>query len=533
MAPFEEALLLLLLITVLSVFARWVPWPVPISFVLGGVALAFCPGFPHIELKPDLFFVVFLPPLLFADGWLMPLRDFFRVKRSVAMLATGLVVFTTLGIGFVAHALLPSLPMAMCFALGAVVSPTDAVAVSAITEKLNVPTRLRMILSGESLMNDATGLTGFRFALAAVSGSFSVGHAISTFVILSVGGIAVGLAVAYAIGKLRDWLIRFKTTDSLVEITIGLLTPYAAYLVAEHLHYFSEILAVVAAGLYSGWRDPIRMDAETRQTTWTIWTILLFWLNSLAFLLLGLQFPHLLSAVSGSYTILQLVAAVAAIAGSAIVLRMLWFFPGAYSPFLFRKVRESESRPPWQQVLVGSWAGMRGTVTLAAALSIPVTLESGAPFPGRDLVIFLAFGVIAVTLLLQGTTTGWLIRTLGVRESDVLHKEEQLARSTAVRAGLAALQEIAAGQLSPEERSAIGHIIAEYEARISELESEGEAGSHARGRRAADLRFRFAALEAERAAVDALWQEEKINDEVHRPLQALLDHEEAMLRVSW
>jgi CPA1 family monovalent cation:H+ antiporter len=533
MAPFEEALLLLLLITVFSVFARWAPWPVPISFVLGGVALAFCPGFPHLELRPDLFFVVFLPPLLFADGWLMPLREFFRFRRPIAMLATGLVVFTTLGIGLVAHALLPSLPLPMCFALGAVVSPTDAVAVSAITEKLKVPTRLRIVLSGESLMNDATGLTAFRFALAAVSGSFSVGHAVSSFLILAAGGIAVGLAVAYAIGKLRDWLIRLKTTDSLVEITISLLTPYAAYLVAEHLHYFSEILAVVAAGLYSGWRDPVRMDAETRQTTWTIWNTLLFWLNSLAFLLLGLQFPGLLRAVSGSYTIPQLLAAVAAIAGTAIALRIIWFFPGAYSPFLFKSVRAAEERPPWQQVLVGSWAGMRGTVTLAAALSIPATLASGAAFPGRDLVIFLAFGVIAVTLLLQGTTTAWLIRRLGVRESAAMREEEQLARATAIRSGLAALQEIAAGQLNPEERSAIGHILAEYEARLSELESEGEAGGHVRGRRAADLRFRFAALEAERKAVDALWQEEKINDEVHRPLQALLDHEEAMLRISW
>jgi Na+/H+ antiporter len=533
MAPFEEALLLLLLITILSVAARWFPWPLPITYVLGGVGLAFVPGFPAIELKPALFFVVFLPPLLFSDGWLMPLREFFKVRRSILLLAIGLVIFTTVGTGLVAHALLPNLPLPMCFALGAVISPTDAVAVSAITEKLKVPTRLRTILSGESLMNDATGLVGFRFALAAVVGSFSLAQAAGTFAVLAVGGIAVGLLVAYLIGKLRDLLIRFKSTDPLVEITISLLTPYAAYLVAEHLHYFSEILAVVAAGLYSGWRDPVRMDAETRQTTWTIWSTLLFWLNGLAFLLLGLQFPHLMHAVAGSYTVLHLLLSVAAVAAAAMVLRIVWFFPGAYGPFLFAAVRSSEPLPSWRAVLVAGWAGMRGTVTLAAALSIPVTLESGEPFPGRDLVIFLAFGVIAVTLLVQGTTVAWLIAVLGLKEDGELRKEEQLARTVAVRAGLTILEETAAGSLAPEERAAIGHIIAEYQARLAELVAEGRIGAHARSRRAADLRFRFAALEAERKAVDDLWERDEINDEVHRPLQALLDHEEAMLRISW
>ncbi len=531
MFAFEETLILLLLTTILSVVARWTPWPRPITYVLGGIAFALVPAFPHLALDPGFFFLCFLPPLLFSDGWLMPLREFAKAKRPIILLATGLVVFTTVGIGLVAHWLVPGLPLAMAFALGAVVSPTDAVAVNAITEKLKIPTRLTIVLNGESLMNDATGLVAFKFALGAlIAGTFSFHAAVFDFVLLAGGGLGMGLLVGWLVGLLRDLLIRTHNADPLIEITLSLLTPYAAYLAADGLG-LSGILAVVAAGLYSGWRDPVKMDAETRRTTWTVWSTLLFWLNGLAFVLLGLQFPVLFRAVHGHYTILQLLGFVAAVAGTAMVLRVAWFFPGAYLPFTFsRKVRETEVRPAWQVVFVAGWAGIRGTVTLAAALSIPLWLPDGSAFPARDIVIFLAFGVIITTLLLQGTTTEWLIHRLGLREDDTRQKEDRFARTTAVSAGLKVLRESESPHNSVAKNAALNHVVAEYEERLSELVAEGETRTHARERLAAEKHFRFAALEAERKAVDDLWRRDVISDEVHRPLQQLLDHEEAMLR---
>jgi len=528
---FEEALALLLLTTGLSVLGRWLPWPRAITYVLGGVAAGLIRYFPPIKLDPGFFFLFFLPPLLFSDGWLMPLREFWKWKRSILLLAIGLVIFTTFLVGVVAHALVPDLPYSMAFALGAVVSPTDAVAVNAIMERLKVPARLKTILSGESLMNDATGLVAFKFALAAaVAGTFSLHSAALSFVGIAAGGLAIGLAFGYGIGKLRDFLIRIHGSDSLIETTLSLVTPYVAFLAAEECGV-SSILAVVAAGLYSGWRDPIRTNAETRQMSWNVWSTVLFWLNGLAFVLLGLQFPHLFGAVRDEYRILPLIGFTAAIAGVAMAARIIWFFPGAYLPFLLSaRVRRQETRPSWQAVTVGAWAGIRGTVTLAAALSIPLLRPDGSAFPGRDIVIFLAFGVIAVSLLLQATTTGWLIHRLGLHEDESVHEEDRLARLTAVDSGLKALKALAMVQATPEEVVALGQIVAEYELRLSALVAGGETGSQARRRRQAQNRYTMFALKAERRAIDDLWRRNLISDEIHRPLQQLLDHEEAMLR---
>jgi CPA1 family monovalent cation:H+ antiporter len=461
----------------------------------------------------------------------MPLRELAKVKRSITLLAVGLVLFTTISVGLAAHALIPRLPLAMAFALGAVISPTDAVAVSSITERLKVPTRLRTILTGESLMNDATGLVAFKAALAALAaGAFSFRAAALQFVVLAIGGLAAGLLVGYVVGRLRDLLRLARSTDAFVEVTVSLLTPYAAYLAAEAIGV-SSVLAVVAAGLYSGWRDPLRMDVESRQTTWTVWSVVLFWLNGLAFVLLGLQFPHLLAEVRGEATVLKLVEYVGVVGGVAMVARIAWFFPGAYLPFLLSAhVRKSEERPPWQAVFVGGWAGMRGVVTLAAALSIPILLPDGSSVPGRNLVIFIAFGVIAMTLLIQGTTTEWLICNFKLQEDPTRQQEEHLARTTAVDAGLAVLRALEAETQPPEESAALGHVVAEYEHRLASLGAAGETRTYARRRRAAERRFRAAALDAERAAVDDLWRRNVIADEVHRPLQQLLDYEESMLR---
>ena len=532
MTPFEHALLLLLLIAGLSVVGRWLPWPQLITYLFGGVGAAFLPGFPRFDLDPGFFFLCFLPPLLFSDGWLMPLREFARAKRPILLLATGLVTFTTLAVGLVAHWLVPGLPLSMAFALGAVVSPTDAVSVNAVTERLRVSARLTTILDGESLMNDATGLVGFKFALAAaVAGGFSLSGMALDFFLLAVGGSAVGLAVGYGVGRLRDLLRHLRSSDAYIEITLSLMTPYAAYLLAEGLGV-SGVLSVVAAGLYSGWRDPVRMDAQTRQEANGVWSLLLFWLNGVAFILLGLQFPALFAAVSLQFPAAHLVGLTAAVAGTAIVARIVWVFPGAYLPFCFAGVRRREAPPPAPDVFVVSWAGMRGTVTLAAALSIPLLRPDGSPFPGRAIVIFLAFGVIVATLLVQGTTLEALIRRLGLREDENRPREERLARMTAVEAGLRALRAVEASELTPDQDAALGLVIAEYEQRLAVLTAEGETRRSARRRRSAGHGYRLAALEAERRAVDGLWRSGAIIDEVHRPLQQLLDYEESLLRGS-
>lgn len=530
MTEFQHALVLLLLIASLSVVGRWLPWPQLITYLLGGVAAAMVPAFPVLKLDPGFFFLCFLPPLLFADGWLMPLREFVRARRPILTLAIGLVIFTTVAVGLVAYWLVPGLPLAMAFALGAIVSPTDAVAVGAITEKLRVPARLTTTLSGESLMNDATGLVGFKFALAAVvAGSFSLRQIAGQFALLAAGGFITGLAVGYGISRLRDLLIHLKSSDPLIEITLSLMTPFAAYLAAEHLDV-SGVLAVVAAGLYCGWRDPVHMDVETRQSAFAVWDLVLFWLNGIAFVLLGLQFPQLLAAVRDHYSVGTLVGFTLAVSGAAIAARFLWVFAGIYGPGLARNVCVNQVRR--SSALVVAWAGMRGTVTLAAALSIPLTLPDGTDFPGRDIVIFLAFGVIATTLLLQGTTLERLIQRLGLREDDTRAGEERLARTSAVDAGLKALRSLEAAATSPEQNAALGHVVSEYEARLAVLEAEGETRTSARRRRRAEHHYRFVALKAERATVDDLWQRSVISDEVHRPLQQLLDHEEAMLRAA-
>jgi CPA1 family monovalent cation:H+ antiporter len=502
----------------------------PITYVVGASAAALLLKFPRIALDPGFFFLCFVPPLLFADGWLMPLRDFMAARRPILILAIGLVIFTTVSVGLVAHWLVPDLPLAMAFALGAVVSPTDAVAVGAITHRLKVPARLTAVLNGESLMNDATGLVGFKFALAAMAvGTFSVRAAAREFSVLALGGIAVGLVTGWLVGRVRDVLKRLHSSDAFIETSLSLMTPYAAYLVGETLG-LSSILAVVSAGLYSGWRDPLRMDVAARQTSWTVWSMVLFWLNGLAFVLLGLQFPAILASVSSHYTTTQMLLFTGIVSGAAILTRLAWVYPGAYLPFVFfPRLRRREKPASWQAVLVTGWAGMRGTITLAAALSIPELMEDGQPFPARDLVIFLSLGVIFVTLLLQGTTLEWLICKVGLQADDTKVKEERLARIAAVKAGLHSLRHPETPPATAEEHTVLGLIIAEYEHRLLELTAEGETQAASQRHRAASRRHRLRALRAERAAIDDLWRRDVITDDIHRPLQQLLDHEESML----
>ncbi len=429
-------LALLVVVTLVGVVARRLPLPEPILLMAAGLALGIWEPLPRVRLEPGVFFALFLPPLLYADGWLTNLREFRAALRPILLLSIGLVVFTTVAVGYAVHFLIPAIPLPVAFALGAIVSPTDAVAVAAITEKLRVPIRLSTIVNGESLVNDATGLVAFKFALAAIAaGSFELGSAVVDFVRVAGGGLALGLAVGWLSSQIRRRLETFGDSDANLEVTLSLLTPFAAYLPADLLG-LSGVMAAAAAGLYNGWTDPIHMSAQTRTTAWGAWSIALFLLNGLVFLLLGLELPRIADELAGEWwTALVLYALI--VSALVIVLRILWVFPGAYLPrWLFPSIRRREPDPGWRAIFIVSWSGLRGAVTLAAALSIPLALPGGEPFPGRAYVIFLAASVIVATLLVQGLSLPWLICRLGVQADGRLVEEEQSARLEILRAGL-------------------------------------------------------------------------------------------------
>jgi CPA1 family monovalent cation:H+ antiporter len=427
------------------------------------------------------------------------------------------------------HWLLPEMPLAAAFALGAVISPTDAVAVSAVTGKLKIPARVATILNGESLINDATGLVAFKFATAAVvTGVFSWREAALQFVVLSGGGFVLGVALAWAIGKVRAHLVRFCIDDPTVQTVISLLTPYAAYLAAEALG-IGGILAVVGAGLYAGVDDTRHVDTATRRHAWEVWTMLTYAFNGLVFILLGVQL-HL--AIAGIPHTSAFDFAILALGLGAIVvgLRMVWVFPAAYLPlWLFPSIRKREgARDPRDVFLVG-WAGVRGSVTLAAALSIPLVTATGIAFPFRDLVILLAASVIVITLLVNGLTLSWIIRWLEIRGDRTAEREERAARLATAQAAASAIRQELPRLKKASERDYAQTLIDEYERRMQDHSANAERRAQIDATREAERRLRLAALRAERDELMQLRDSEVINDEVLRIIQSDLDHLESLV----
>ena len=545
MHELELVFFLLLAVAALALLARRVGVPYPLVLVGGGLALGFVPGLPRVELAPELVFLVFLPPLLYAAGWFTSWRDFVANRRPIALLAVGLVLTTTAGVAAVAHALIPGLPWAAAFVLGAIVSPTDAVAASAILQRLGAPRRLATVLEGESLVNDATGLVAYRFAVAAVAtGAFSPWAAGGQFLLAALGGVALGLAA----GWLNERLER-RLDDAPIEITLSLLVPYAVYLAAEGLRV-SGVLAVVAAGVYGGRHSPRMFSPTTRLQANAVWETLVFLLNGLVFILIGLQLRRILAELGG-WSPADLARYGAAISLAAIALRFLWVFPAAYLPrFLSRRVRARDPYPGWRNVVVVGWTGMRGVVSLAAALALPRTVAGGAPFPERDLILFLTFAVILVTLVVQGLGLPALTRALGVVDDGGAATEETEARGRAIEAALGRLDQLALEDGAPE--AAVAYLRAYYgkrahllEARSGRLDHDHAAGDgrdpghrhedgrdHAAAHRAALERFERLQREllgAERARVIALRDRGVIGDEALHRIERDLDLEEARL----
>jgi monovalent cation/hydrogen antiporter len=429
---------LLTAVGALLVLAPAVRVPYPILLVIGGVALSLVPGLPDFELPPELVLIAFLPPLLYSAAFFTSLRDLRANVRPIGLLSLGLVAATTLVVGVVAHSVIDGLPWSAAFVLGAVVSPTDPIAATSIARRLGVPRRVVTIVEGESLVNDATALVLYRVAVAAVlTGSFSLWEAGGRLVVNALAGIAIGVAVGYVVRHVRR-----RMHDSPSEIAVGLLTGYLAYLPAEALGV-SAVLAAVTVGIYMGWYTPELTDAETRLQGVAFWSILVFVMNAALFTLLGLQLPNVLDGLD-AWSTGELVGAAAAVCAAVVVTRFAWVFPFAFLPRrLFRGIREREPPPRWQNVTVIGWAGLRGAVSLAAALAIPLETDAGTPFPDRELIIFLAFCVILFTLVVQGLSLPFVIRLLGIEEDDLEAREEAKARLRAAEAALARLEELA------------------------------------------------------------------------------------------
>lgn len=529
MLTVEIALTLFLAVAAIGALAKWLPVPLSILLVAGGAALAYIPGLSHVEVDPQLFFLLFVPPLLFSDGWLFPKREFLAFLRPILLLAFGLVAATVVAVGYLMHWLIPSLPLAAAFALGAIVSPTDAVATASMTSRLPLPPRVTHIVNGESLINDASGLVAFKFAVATVAtGAFSWLDATGQLVLLAGGGALAGFAVAVIIGYARVALIDLCVDDPKIQTIISLLTPYAAYLVAEALQV-SGVLAVVTAGLYAGVHDSRHLSVATRRHAWEVWAMALYLLNGLAFLLLGLQLkPVMLGMPRESWH---------SLAGYALILyaiitavRLVWVYPGTYLPLMLSKrLREREGwRDPRAVFLVG-WAGIRGSVTLAAALSIPLMSAGGAAFPGRDLIVLLAGTTIVLTLCINGLTLPTIIRMLNLPRDGAAEREERIARNAMAQAAAAAMRAAIGRARKPGDVAYAQRLLADYEKQMRRQSANADHRAEFESIDADERRLRRSALAAERGELHSLRDTSVINDETLRTIEAEIDHAESLL----
>jgi CPA1 family monovalent cation:H+ antiporter len=519
----EIVLVLIGLIAALTVVARWVRIPYPIVMTIGGLLLGFIPNLPRVELPPEIFFLLFLPPLLFSAAYFTSPRELRTYARPIALLAIGLVLATTLVVGLVVHAVVPQIGWAAAFALGAIVSPPDAVAATSIARRLGLPRRAVAILEGESLVNDATALVALRVAVAAAStGAFSLTDAAASFVLVAVGGVVTGLVVGWLLVAVES-----RLQDPPVEVLVALLAPFAAWIPAEALHV-SGVLSVVTAGLMLGRAAPRVMSSDTRVLGSGVWQMTTFVLTGLVFILIGLQLPTVMGSLRADRSPGELALLAISVSVAVIVVRLAWVYPGTYLPrWLSSRIRDREPPPSPRVVLIVGWAGMRGVVSLAAVLALPLTVEGGAAFPGRDLLLFLTFAVILATLVGQGLTLPWLIRRLGIGDDGSEQHDELHAREAAVAAALdrlAALEREWPGhgelidQLRARYEHAAEHLDHDHDASVHEIAHDQEWVEH--------TAIRQAVIDAQRVAVIDLRDRAVISEEAVRRVERDLDLEE-------
>jgi monovalent cation/hydrogen antiporter len=517
---------LLVAVAGLSALARRLSIPYPIVLVIGGAAVGFVPGLPEVKLDPEVVLVVFLPPLLYGAAFFANLGHIRQSLRPISLNSVLLVLCTMGAVAVGAHALIDGLSWSAAFTLGAVVSPTDPLAGATIMRNLGMPRRLVNIVEAEGLFNDATALVAYRVAVAAVvSGSFSLAEAGLRFVGGAAGGLAIGLAVGWLIAE-----IRARTTDAQVSITISLLSGYAAFVPADALGV-SGVIAAVTTGLYMGVRGPSIIPARVRLQGFMVWDILDFLINATLFVLVGLQLRTVVDGLDG-ISAPTLAGYALAVSGIVIGTRLVWSYT---MPYLIRLL---DRRPSQRARRVGArprfviaWSGMRGAVSLAAALAIPLDTDAGGAFPQRDLIIFLTFGVILATLVVQGLTLGPLIRRLGISDDGADEKEELRARLVATRAALERLDELTAEEWTRNETIERMRALYEYRqrrfaARAGKVEDDGYEDRSITYQRMVQI-----VLAAQRESLVRLRDEGQISNEVMNRVVREFDLEESRLEI--
>lgn len=523
-ATFQTILLMLMVLAIVAVLARRLNIAPSILLVATGAAVALIPGRSTIELAPEVVLLMILPPLIYSAAVAMSWREFRANLRPIGLLAVGCVAFTTVAIAVAMHYAL-GMPWAVGFVLGAVISPPDIVAPAAIARRLGLPHRLLVILEGEGLANDATALILFRFAvIAVVSGTFSPIQATGTFALIVIGEILFGIGIGWLSLRLRRW-----ARDPRVEITLSLLTPYVAFWIPEHLHG-SGVLATVTCGLYVSWRGPLLISAATRLQGIFFWDLFVYLVEGLTFLVTGLQARRVFDGAY-AFSAKELAIATALAAAIVIVARYAWVFPATYIPrWLFPPVRRSDPSPPWQYPFLLAHTGVRGVVSLAAALAIPLTMANGEPFPQRELIQFVTFGVIIITLIGTGMTLPSVVRWLGL--ADAGHAEqarereaELAARRQTAELARQKLEEIARRRQLGDEQLTL--IRSRYDSRLALLPR-----SHSDGIETAQLRadLRMELIAEERVLIHQLLRRGEISDETRRRIERDLDLEEAAFR---
>jgi monovalent cation/hydrogen antiporter len=516
--------MLLVVVAAVGLVAARLEIPPAILLVIAGVVLALILGLPAVELAPELVLLLVLPPIIYSSAVAMSWREFRFNLRPISLLAVGCVVFTTIAVAAGTHWLL-GLPWPVGFVLGAIVSPPDALAPLSIARRMQLPRRILVVLEGEGLANDATALILYRFAVAAVSiGTFSLGQAAGTFATIVVGEILWGVGVGWLMLRLRRWV-----HDPPIEITLSVVTPFLAYWPPEHLGG-SGVLATVTAGLYISWNGLRLISAATRLQGIFFWNFFIYLVEGMVFLITGLQARTLIARI-GDYSISELAFSAAVVGAVVIAARFVWMYPAIYLPrWLFPALRRRDPSPPWQWPFILAFTGVRGIVSLAAALAIPFATADGQPFPHRDLILFLTFSVIVVTLVGQGLLLPAVIRALGLahagrRERRADRAEERNARRQAIEAAIEQLERLTAERKLSED--AVRPLRAHLRDRLRHVEHTADGDdSH---RKLAELHDEIvlALIDAERQRINELYRRGKLTDEVRRRIERELDLREA------
>ncbi|TRC88827.1 Na+/H+ antiporter [Mesorhizobium sp. WSM4310] len=533
-------LVVLVFVAVSGALVRLVRVPLPVLQIAIGAALAWPVRGIHVEIDPELFLLVFIPPLLFSDAFGAPKRELMALRGPILDLAIGLVFFTIVGFGYALHWLVPSIPLVVAFALAAVLSPTDSVAVSSIVDRNVVPARLMHILEGESLLNDASGLVMFRFAVAAaLTGSFSFAAASLSFVYAVAVGILAGVAALFVAAKALQLLNRIGGVPAEAQVLITVLLPFVAYLGAEHFGA-SGILAAVTAGLLTGSTGIFRfLGVSARMQTISLWTTFSFVFNGALFIVLGLQLPEIIRKVppelSSRHWLLEPVLTVLLLTLCLIALRFVWIWIGDITAGFAARLGKRKTEPFGLRVrLAGSVSGVRGAITLAGILSLPLALQDGSPFPARDLVIFFAAGVIICSLVIASLALPVIARGLVEPGEDAGAAEERMARVGAAKAAIAHLESIAQtdeeeGDVPGLKLAAANGIVAAYRRRIAASDEADEARAEVREAGRLEIDLRLAGIAAERGALRAMLRRGEINDHTARALFTEITLTEALL----